>query len=106
MRYYICLTIAFFALFSTALLMAQEEAVPAPNNAGAEAGVAAESAEAGIDKEPEVADQPDEEEEASIDLDNPEDADLDDQTYESEDDDFVPTQEIPADTPIPFPSNI
>jgi len=31
---------------------------------------------------------------------------LDDQTYEEDDDDFVPTLEIPADTPIPFPSNI
>lgn len=35
-----------------------------------------------------------------------EDADLDDQSYEEDDDDFVPTEEIPADEPIPFPSNI
>lgn len=35
-----------------------------------------------------------------------EDADLDEQTYEQDDDDFVPTEEIPADEPIPFPSNI
>jgi hypothetical protein len=34
------------------------------------------------------------------------DADLDSQTYEEDDDDFVPTEEIPADEPIPFPSNI
>jgi hypothetical protein len=34
------------------------------------------------------------------------DADLDLQTYEEDDDDFVPTEEIPADEPIPFPSNI
>lgn len=34
------------------------------------------------------------------------DADLDLQTYEEDDDDFVPTEEIPADQPIPFPSNI
>jgi hypothetical protein len=34
------------------------------------------------------------------------DADLDAQTYEEDDDDFVPTEEIPADEPIPFPSNI
>ena len=34
------------------------------------------------------------------------DSDLDDQTYEEDDDDFVPTEEIPADEPIPFPSNI
>jgi hypothetical protein len=36
----------------------------------------------------------------------PDDSDLDDQTYESDDDDFVPTEEIPADEPIPFPSDI
>lgn len=35
-----------------------------------------------------------------------EDADLDEQTYEQDDDDFIPTEEIPADEPIPFPSNI
>ena len=33
------------------------------------------------------------------------DSDLDEQTYEEDDDDFVPTEEIPADEPIPFPSN-
>lgn len=34
------------------------------------------------------------------------DSDLDDQTYESDDDIFVPSEEIPADEPIPFPSDI
>ncbi len=34
------------------------------------------------------------------------DSDLDEQSYEQDDDDFVPTEEIPADEPIPFPSNI
>jgi hypothetical protein len=34
------------------------------------------------------------------------DSDLDDQTYESDDDVFVPSEEIPADEPIPFPSDI
>ena len=34
------------------------------------------------------------------------DEDLDEQVYEEDDDDFVPTEEIPADEPIPFPSNI
>ena len=34
------------------------------------------------------------------------DSDLDEQTYEEDGDDFVPTEEIPADEPIPFPSNI
>lgn len=31
---------------------------------------------------------------------------LDDQTYSGEDDDFIPSQEIPVDEPIPFPSDI
>jgi hypothetical protein len=42
----------------------------------------------------------------AIDLDDPEFADLDQQTYEEDDDDFVPTEEIPADEAIPFPSDI
>ena len=35
-----------------------------------------------------------------------EDSDLDEQTYEGDEDDFVPSEEIPADEPIPFPSDI
>lgn len=35
-----------------------------------------------------------------------EDTALDEQSYEEDDDDFVPSEEIPADEPIPFPSNI
>lgn len=34
------------------------------------------------------------------------DPELDDQTYEGSDDVFVPSEEIPADEPIPFPSDI
>jgi hypothetical protein len=34
------------------------------------------------------------------------DADLDQQTYEADDDVFVPSEEIPVDEPIPFPSDI
>ncbi len=45
-------------------------------------------------------------EEASDDEEEVDDSDLDLQTYEEDDDDFVPTEEIPADEPIPFPSNI
>jgi hypothetical protein len=33
------------------------------------------------------------------------DSDLDNQAYEGEDDVFIPTEEIPADEPIPFPSD-
>jgi len=35
-----------------------------------------------------------------------EDSDLDIQGYEKDDDVFVPTEEIPADEAIPFPTNI
>ena len=51
--------------------------------------------------EPEVTEPEPAEEVAEID-----DSDLDIQTYEEDDDDFVPSEEIPADVPIPFPSNI
>jgi len=42
----------------------------------------------------------------TADEDETDDSDLDVQTYEEDEDDFVPTEEIPADEPIPFPSNI
>ncbi len=51
--------------------------------------------------EPEVTEPEPAEEVTEID-----DSDLDLQTYEEDDDDFVPSEEIPADGPIPFPSNI
>ncbi len=35
-----------------------------------------------------------------------EDTELDEQTYEEDEDEFIPTEEIPADEPIPFPTNI
>ncbi len=56
-----------------------------------------------------VADDADETTDAaedSEDSEDIEDADLDEQTYEQDDDDFIPTEEVPADEPIPFPSNI
>ncbi len=31
---------------------------------------------------------------------------LDDQTYEGEDDGFIPSEEVPVDEPIPFPTDI
>ncbi len=31
---------------------------------------------------------------------------LDDQTFEGDDDDFIPSEEIPVDQPIPFPTDI
>ena len=39
-------------------------------------------------------------------LDDLDDADLDLQTYDQDDDEFVPTEEVPADQAIPFPSDI
>ena len=64
-----------------------QEAAPEPAATGAEEAAAAEVAESA----------------APVDVD---DDDLDLQTYEEDEDDFVPTEEIPADEPIPFPSNI
>ena len=46
---------------------------------------------------------------ASEDVDDeedPDDADLDEQIYEEDEDDFIPTEEIRADEPIPFPTDI
>jgi glucose dehydrogenase len=64
-----------------------QEAQPDEATTGAEEAAAAEVAESA----------------APVDVD---DDDLDLQTYEEDEDDFVPTEEIPADEPIPFPSNI
>lgn len=90
MRKYYYLIIALFAVLSAGMLAAQEEDVPS----------SAESAEPESD-----ADQSDEPEEPD-EFDDFDDSDLDEQTYEEDDDDFVPTEEIPVDIPIPFPTNI
>ncbi len=101
------LTIALVALLLAWPLAAQEEDAPAPAETSGtgetnESSESDESGGSGESTDTEVAETADDE----IDLDNPDDADLDEQTYEEDDDDFVPTQEIPSDTPIPFPSNI
>jgi len=86
MHKYFYLSIALVAVLSAGVLAAQEEGdVPSP---------AASTTEPESD-----ADQSDEPDEFD-------DSDLDEQTYEEDDDDFVPTEEIPADVPIPFPTNI
>lgn len=54
----------------------------------------------------EAEDEDEEEDDPLIDLDDPDLADLDRQTYEEDDDDFVPTEEVPADEAIPFPTDI
>ncbi len=82
------------ALLAT-LAVAQDNAEPA-----ADAGVtsqqdAADAAESAADSL-----------ESDIDPELFEDTELDEQTYEEDEDEFIPTEEIPADEPIPFPTNI
>ena len=71
-----------------------DPAAPAESEADADATVAESDADAEEEGEPE------------IDLDDPAFADLDEQNYEEPEDDFVPTEEIPADQAIPFPTDI
>jgi hypothetical protein len=89
---------------------AQDESGDVEEPASADTAEAGEPGEVGEPDEPEEAAA---DEEAAVDdevsqIVDPEfdDAALDDQSYEEDDDDFVPSQEIPADEPIPFPSNI
>ena len=84
--------------------VADEEEDPA--DAVGDAGEIDDEDEAGVDDvTAETAGDETEEADAIVDPDF-EDEDLDVQTYEEDDDDFVPSEEIPADEPIPFPSNI
>lgn len=86
-------------LVLAALAAAQDDPEPA---AEADDTPAAEPA-------PEDADADDEALDAAGDGIDPElleDIELDEQTYEEDEDVFVPTEEIPADEPIPFPTNI
>jgi hypothetical protein len=75
-------------------------------------GVAQEDEPAGQagDVEPPAAEETaaasDDEEATAEEDEEVDDSDLDEQTYENDDDGFIPTEEIPADEPIPFPSNI
>ena len=87
MRIYYYPIIALAVLLSARPAVAQEEATQEP------------AVEEAVTEE--VVDEEEELEEEEFD-----ETGLDDQTYEEDDDDFVPTMEIPADTPIPFPSNI
>lgn len=97
------------------LILAAFGAAPhgyAQEASGDEAAPERSAAESEEPEEPEEAesadggDDPDEDDEPSIDLDDPDFADLDLQTYDEDDDDFVPTEEVPADEAIPFPSDI
>lgn len=87
MRRLITLFLAFFAMSAGLSAYAQEAADPADDEE-TQAEAAAEDQDDGDDED--VLD----------------DADLDLQTYDEDDDDFVPTEEVPADQAIPFPSDI
>ena len=92
MRVYFYLLIALISLFLAGSPVAQEEA---ELQASSEDALPDEV----VEEEAVTAEAEEEEEEFD-------DTGLDDQSYEEDDDDFVPTQEVPVDTPIPFPSNI
>ena len=81
---------------------AAQEADPPEEAAGPAGEVAETVAESGDQS----ADASEEASDAAEEFDEFDDADLDLQTYEQDDDDFVPTEEIPADEAIPFPSDI
>ncbi len=63
-------------------------------------------AEVTEDADDEADDEADADDEPLIDLDDPDFADLDRQDYEEDDDGFIPTEEVPADEAIPFPTDI
>lgn len=86
--------VLFFVLYLVMALpaMSQEEDVVEPET---EITADNEAESAGADAVVEDAD------ETEVD-----DSDLDIQTYEGPEDVFIPTEEIPSDQPIPFPSNI
>lgn len=81
---------------------AQEDAT---SQSGSDDSVATESV-AEEAAEPEADDAAEDDAEPEIDLDDPAFAGLDEQNYEEPDDDFIPTEEIPADQAIPFPTDI
>jgi hypothetical protein len=81
---------------------APAETVPATGDGDENAGEA-DAAGGAADAEGEAAGDPGIDPAFDPDVYDPE---LDDQTYEGDDDVFVPTEEIPADEPIPFPSDI
>ena len=97
------------ALFLAGPSWSQEEPPrdPAGETVSSETGEAGEAGEIGETDEPDEADEADsaDDEQQIVDPDF-DDAGLDEQTYDEDDDDFVPSEEIPADEPIPFPSNI
>jgi hypothetical protein len=92
-----------FALIAAAGLVFAEagaqETEQEQDTAGQQDAIPENSAEESSDGEAGAVD------EAAVDPDL-DDSELDDQTYESDGDVFIPSEEIPADEPIPFPSDI
>jgi hypothetical protein len=101
MRKLICLIVFLVPAFCAAPALSQD--AESAQEAGPEAAATEDATAADLDEaaEPEAIDD-----EPLIDLDDPDLADLDRQTYEEDDDDFVPTEEVPADEAIPFPTDI
>lgn len=108
------LTIVILALFFAAPAGAQDEAAgaagaPQESDAAETAGADDDGEVGGTDaaSATDTSDEADADDDVTLVVD-PEfdDVALDEQTYEEDDDDFVPSEEIPADEPIPFPSDI
>lgn len=57
-------------------------------------------------EEPTEPDEPDETEEPQVAAEEIDEAGLDEQGFTDEDDDFRPSEDIPADQSIPFPTDI
>lgn len=93
--------LTYFPAMLLAILLTITAAAQQADDSNADVPEATATDDTGVDDA--TTDDADETAEAAEDI---EDADLDEQTYEQDDDDFVPTEEIPADEPIPFPSNI
>jgi len=87
-----------FLMTGAAAALAQQDAESNPGAGEAEAQEAADA----TDPTDAETDEP----ASDIDPELFEDIGLDEQTYEEDEDEFIPTEEIPADEPIPFPTDI
>ena len=116
-RLKLILPLAAAAVLAAAAAWSQDEAEPpAPvgegaageNAAGEESAAAGERADGVTGEAPAdaAADEAEAEEEAGPAVGLDEIPELDEQTYEKDDDDFIPTEEIPVDQAIPFPTDI
>lgn len=95
------LAILAIALFPGTAALSQEQA-------GAQADVEEETEQQEPQEQQEPEPGAEQEEDGAADDADPEfdESVLDDQTYEGEDDGFIPSEEVPVDEPIPFPTDI